>query len=165
MSNNARRLRDLEYRVDTLARQRNGGWNMSGCVCATTIVAAIIAIVAIIMGTLAFVRMSNIIYAQSYVVSGPIRPSPYTIHLDATAAPQAMTLPDDLSDWVGREYAILSGSDQPHTVTIEAGSLGTTWDGVNKVATFGGAKGDGIMFHVIAKDLITVTFTKNIVLS
>jgi len=129
-------------------------------------VAIIISLVAIGLAIATFVGLSNVTAAQSYVTSGPIRPSPYTIFLDSTAAPIAMTLPNDLSSYnVGEEYTVLSRSAQPHTITIEAGALGTTWDGVNKVATFGGAKGDGLIFHVLAKDLVQVTFVNNVAFS
>ena len=140
-------------------------WNMAGCVFATSIVAILAALAALGLGIYVFVGLGYVTSAESLSASGPIRPTPYAFHLDASAAAIAMTLPNDLSAHVGRTYAIYSRTAQPHTVTIDAGTLATTWDGANTVATFGGAKGDGLTFRVLAKDLITVVSTKNVAFS
>lgn len=140
-------------------------WNMAGCVCATSIIAICLAIAGTVIAIFAYVDVGYLTNAESLTTSQPIRPTPYAFHLDSSAAPLAMSLPNDLSAYVGRVYAIYSRTDQPHTVTIDSGTLATTWDGVNKVATFGGAKGDGLTFRVLAKDLVVVLQTKNIAFS
>lgn len=104
------------------------------------------------------------LYATNHVASGPILNRPFT-HSLAGAAPLAMTLPNDLSNYIGREFKIYATTAQAHTVTIQPGALTTTWDGANTIATFGGAVGDGLTFVVTAIDKIAVISTTNIVFS
>lgn len=155
--------RETVIKMDDKPTKRK--WNLAGCVCATSIVSVIIAIAAVIMATITVINQGNLTGVESRETSGEIRPTPFATSLDSTAAPIAMTMPNDVSAFAGATRAIYSTTSQPHTVTISAGALGTTWDGVNLVATFGGAPGDGFEYRVLAKDLIVVTSVKNVVFS
>jgi len=140
-------------------------WRSEGFVTATAIVAIIISLCAIGFTIYDYVHIKYVESGQSWQISGQIQSTPYTAYLDSTAAPTAMTLPNDLTPYIGVERSIISRTAQPHTVTIAAGPLATTWDGVNTVATFGGAIGDAIHFRVIDANHIVVWVPKNIAFS
>ena len=145
-----------------LGVERKKKWNLGGCVCATAIVAIIVAAAALGVAIPALTSFGKFTSPRVHLASAELPPSPFVQFLAATGAPLAMTLPNDLTPYLGKTYRIFSASAQPHTVTISAGTLATTWDGVNTIATFGGAKGDGFEFTVIAKDLVTVLPPKNV---
>lgn len=132
---------------------------------ATAVLGALVAVAAIIMAGFAIGYAQRDAKLQTYVASSAIVNSPFQHALDATAAPLAMVLPNDLSDYVGKTYQIYSRSNQPHTVTIAAGSLTTTYDGVNTIATFGGAIGDGFTMFVLDKNRVVILHSVNIAFS
>lgn len=140
-------------------------WKTTGLVTATAIVAIIISLVALCFNIYSYVHIKYVESGQRFQISGEVQPTPYTAYLDSTAAPIAMTLPNDLTPYIGVERSIISRTAQPHTVTIAAGPLSTTWDGVNTVATFGGAIGDAIHFRVIDASHIVVWVPKNVAFS
>ena len=74
-----------------------------------------------------------------------------------------MTLVNDLSPFLNKEYAIYSRTAFAHTITIAAGA--STWNGADKIATFGGAIGDGFKFRVLDTNLIAVTSNTNVAFS
>ena len=74
-----------------------------------------------------------------------------------------MTLPNDLGHLVGIRFRVWSRTAQPHTIRIAAGGLNPTFDGTNKLATFGGAIGDGFVFEVIDRNRIVVEPVRNVV--
>ena len=134
------------------------------CVVGTLVFVFVIAIAAVVLSGIA---LNYALYGtrfQRYTTSGTILNSPFAVYLDNTS-PLAMTLPNDLSNYVGRTFTVISQSAQPHTVTLSSGTLTPTWDGVNNIATFGGAIGDGLTFHVFDRDKIAVTSNTNIVFS
>ncbi|MDB9801158.1 hypothetical protein OAB94_02150 [Flavobacteriaceae bacterium] len=137
--------------------------NLAGALCALSILSIAAAIIALAIGILAYGGVGNNITARSYTASGEIAIKPYTAHLDSSAAPIAMTLPNDLTPYIGMVRAIYTTTAQPHTVTIQSGTYVSTWDGINTVATFGGAIGDGLTYRVISKNRITILPPTNIV--
>ena len=94
-----------------------------------------------------------------HTVSGNLRDGPFLQTLDATS-PLAMTLPADLTPYVGRVYHVWSTSAIAHTITSTV-----KWDGTNSVVTFGGAIGDGLVFAVVAPNRIVIETQINIALS
>lgn len=116
------------------------------------------------LGGIALINARNKDHIASYTTSTQIDNTPYKIRLDGASA-LAMTLPNDLSGYVGATYVISAGTAHTHTVTIQAGTFSTTFDGVNTIATFGGAVGDLMQLEVIGKDKIVVTSNVNVAFS
>jgi len=152
------------YRSENFEKRQHAK-NCISAIVALSIIAVIAAIVAIYFGAIATNGVARLETAQSYLTSGVIRHAPYAAHLDSSAAPLGMTLPNDLSDYIGKQYAVYSTTAQPHTITIDGGVLTTTWDGVNTIATFGGAVADGLTFRVIAKNRIAILPPTNVAFS
>ena len=100
----------------------------------------------------------------THEMNGPLPDSPLSGHLESSV-PLVLTLPNDLQHYVGRTFVYYSRTAQPHVIQIESGTLVTTWDGTNKKATFGGAKGDGIVFHVYDRNAIAIVSNTNVVFS
>lgn len=137
-------------------RMRKHRRNCIGGMVAGVIAGVAIAIAALILALQAHSSVGDLVNVQFVDTSGEIKPTPYNLVLSSSAAPTAHTLPNDLTPYIGATYSIHSSTAQPHTITIDAGSLTSTWDGTNTIATFGGAIGDGLTFRVIAKDRIVV---------
>ena len=119
------------------------------------------------VAVLGAVALTNARYKDriaSVTTSGELPSTPYKIRLDGIAA-LAMTLPNDLSKYVGATYVISAGTANTHTLTIQPGTLSTTFDGSNTIATWGGAVGDLIQIEVIGKDRIVVTSNVNVAFS
>lgn len=140
----------------------NGGY---GCITGTVVfLFVVVAGLAVLSG----IALDRALYTSSDVTiatSNSILPSsPYAIRIDGTA-PVATVLPNDLQAYVGRTFYVYSLSAQAHTITITAGTLTSTWDGTNTVATFGGAIGDGMTFHVLSRDRIVIVSNTNVVFS
>ena len=135
-----------------------------GCLTGTVVfLFVVVAGLAVLSG----IALGQALYTSSTAVltsAGTLPSSPYALRLDGTT-PVAALLPNDLHNYVGRTFYLYSLSAQAHTVTISAGTLTTTWDGSNTVATFGGAIGDGLAFHVLDRDKIVVVSNTNVVFS
>ena len=119
------------------------------------------------IAALGIIALTNARYKDSIAsvtTSGQIPNTPYKIRLDGASA-LAMTLPNDLSGYVGATYVISAGTAQTHTVTIQPGIYSTTFDGTNTIASWGGAVGDLIQIEVIGKDRIVVTSNVNVAFS
>lgn len=132
---------------------------------ALSILVLIAAGVAIYFAAIATQGVSRLENAQSYTISGAILSQPYAAHLDSSAALIAMTLPNDLASYIGKQYSVYSTTAQPHTITIAGGVHTTTWNGVNTIATFGGAIGDGLTFRVISESRIVIVSVTNVAFS
>lgn len=118
---------------------------------------------------IALISWSNTSFTTSYrtyTVNGVIRTSPAQ-HILAGTVVQAMTLPNNLVEYVGTEYHIDCASPLPHSVTILPGVLTTTWDGVNRVMTCnaGPVGGAGVSFRVVTPSLIRLVSARNVVFS
>lgn len=121
--------------------------------------------------SVAFAVLAGFAYSEAYRYSTPLAlyvnqqmpGSPYIFHIGGSALPVALTLPNDLTPYVGRIYRIWSVSPQVHTLTIQG--TGTTFDGSTRVATFGGAIGDGLMFEVLQWNRIVLISVNNVAFS
>jgi hypothetical protein len=118
-------------------------------------------IAAIVVAALAYTNYQNFSAPASVMGSGPLPNAPYVYYIDSAGAAAALVLPNDLSGYVGNIYRVWSRTAQPHTVTLYG--MGTTFDGTTRVATFGGAIGDGLMFEVIAPNRAVVIASINVV--
>ena len=127
------------------------------CLCAT--------VTSVVIASISIGKSDNDQSSKTYLTSGLLDQTPFSHYLDSTGTHLAMNLENDLSVRVGRIYRIWSRSAQPHTVTILNGAQTSTWDGVNKKATFGGSIGDGFVFEIIDKNKIAVISVTNVVFS
>lgn len=137
----------------------------SGAVFALIVSTFIISIIAIWLASDARSVSTESRSPMEHLLSREIPPSPLVHYLDSTAGPLTMTLPNDLSAYVGKVYRIRSRSAQPHVVRISTGGDNPTWDGTNTLATFGGAIGDGMVFEVVSKDRIVLDPVTNVAFS
>lgn len=96
-----------------------------------------------------------------HTTAGPLQIGPKTQYISVVAV-AAMTIPGDLSSYLDDPYCIISKTAFAHTITMGAGA---TWDGANTIATFGGAVGDTICFHVFSSTQVTVTGEQNMAFS
>lgn len=118
----------------------------------------ILSVCALIFAAFQYYAVEDITGVYITQANGVIPSHPFTTHLSAAAVAQLMTLPNDLSPYIGGPgFTVFSTTAQIHTITIQSGVLSSTWDGVNTVATFGGAVGDGLKFDVISKNRIVAT--------
>jgi len=136
-------------------------WVWRGAVIAAAILAVLISIVGATLGGLAYTNVGRFTGEHLIHSSGPLPESPYPLYLNQAALPLNLELPIDLSNRVGNVYRVWSLTAQPHTLTIAAS--GATWDGANRVATFGGAIGDGLVFEVTAANRIVVWTVNNVI--
>lgn len=141
--------------------------NLTNFFCATTILCVAVSVAALVVASVALSQANRTLTATSYLVSGRIHHHTLSHFLDAPAAPLAMTLPYTLDAYAGPlEYCIHSTTAQSHTITIdEYVPNQATWDGTNRVATLGGAIGDGFCFKVISPTRAVVTSVTNVAFS
>jgi hypothetical protein len=153
------------YLVSTRNHGNGGQW--FGFLCGSVIFAVILSIGAAVVAGIAIGIGTSYRGQFVYTQNDVIKTSPHNLVLGAAGAPLSMTLPNDLTQYRGRTYRLYSATAQPHSVTIEVGALSTAWDGAggNRVATLGGAVGDGLTFYVLDSDKIVVEHAQNVVFS
>jgi hypothetical protein len=122
------------------------------------------ATVALITAVVASNNASYSLSSQSYTSSGELNTTPY-LHLLSSAGVLAMTLPGDLTPYLGKCYNVRSTTAVAHTITIQVGGFSATWDGTSTIATLGGAIGDGLAYCVIANNRISVVASTNVAFS
>lgn len=138
--------------------------NWAGCVVVFSFIAIIGVIAAIILAVVAN-RAANAALGQKVYNTGDEMGSTPLTHL-LTGAAIPLTLPNDLTDYVGRTYHIQSDELQMHTVTIQPGPLPTTFDGTNVIATFQGVTlGEGFTMSVVSKQVIRLGSASGVVFS
>ena len=139
-------------------------WIWRSAIFAAALVGVIAGVVGSAVGGLALNGYNNQIQPLQLYVSGVLPTTPFPIYLNSAGGPMSMTMPADLSPYIGTIYRVWSKTAQPHTIVITAG-MGATWDGSATVATFGGAIGDGIVFEVISSNRVAVISVNNVVFS
>ena len=135
----------------------------SNMIVAFSVVGVLCAIAAIVVAVLAY-NAAN--FPTSFVVhqsDGILSNSISSHYLESSGVPLAMTLPSDLSNYIGRKYSVWSTTSQVHTIRIASGGFDPTFGGTATLATFGGAIGDGLVFEVMAKNLIVAIQVFNVV--
>lgn len=122
------------------------------------------AILAFVVSLWAWSQSSFSTNYKSYSSNGAIQTWPAQ-HILVATLPLAMTLPNNLIEFVGSEYHIDCASPLPHTIRIMPGVLPTTWDGVNRVATCNAMPpgGAGISFRIVAHNLVRIVSSRNVV--
>lgn len=128
---------------------------------AAVILAVIVAGIAIGFGIAAYSYYGYFNSPSLISYGGPLPVTPYVFYITASGSPAALTLPNNLANYVGNVYRIWSLTNQPHTITIQG--MGSTFNGAATVATFGGAIGDGFVFEVISANFIRVIQAVNVI--
>ncbi len=90
-----------------------------------------------------------------WTVSGPLSNFPRH-HVLAGTIPLVMTLPNNMLEYVGKEYVVDCPTLVPHEVKFLPGALVTTWDGTNTIVTCTGPNA-GFTFRVITQNVIRIT--------
>ena len=116
------------------------------------------------VGIWAVTRTNPPLTQNTYTISQQLPPSPLS-HVATGGAALQMTLPNDLTRFVGKVYNFDCGSTALHRLTFEAGPLSPTYDGANTIAECGGAVGDGFSFKVSSPTLVRITSNTNMNLS
>lgn len=138
-------------------------WIWRGAVIAAAILAVLISVLAAVLGGLAYTNVGKFTGEVLISQSGPLPDSPFPIYINQAATAVNLELPIDLENRVGNVYRVWSRTAQPHTLRIAA--MGATWDGANRVATFAGGIGDGLVFEVTAPNRIVVWTVNNVIFS
>lgn len=112
----------------------------------------------------AVTRASPPLTQATYTIGQQISSSPLS-HVATGSVALQMTLPNDLTRFIGKVYNFDCGSAQLHRLTIEAGPLTTTYDGANSIAECGGAINDGFTFKVNSPSQIRIISNTNMNLS
>jgi hypothetical protein len=123
-------------------------------------------IAAFIIALIAYYSNAFSTTQRIYTTNAPIQTSPAN-HVLAASIPLAMTLPNNLVEYVGAHFSIDCASPLNHVVSIQPGVLPTTWDGTNKVMTcnLGATGGAGVTFRVVTPNLIRIESSKDVVFS
>jgi hypothetical protein len=145
---------------DPFAQEKEEWW-YRGALMAASILAICAGVVAAVLGGLAWTQLGYYNSPGLVYGSGILPVNPFVFYIAAAGTPVAMTLPNDLTPYIGNIYRVWSKTAQAHTLTISG--LGSTFDGVATQATFGGAIGDGLIFEVIAANRIVVISSVNVV--
>jgi len=116
------------------------------------------------IGIWAVTRTNPPLTQNSYTISTRISANPLS-HVVSGGAALQMTLPNDLTHYVGRVYNFDCASTALHRLTFEAGPLSPTYDGANTIAECGGAIGDGFTFKVSSPTLVRIISNTNMNLS
>lgn len=136
-------------------------WKARGAIIAISVLAIIVAAVAIGLAGFAISHNNNESGPRLLYISGPLPSTPFVTYIDQAAAPLAMTIP--LGGFAaGNVYRIWSRTAQPHTLTLQGGA---TWDGVKTVATWSGAIGDGLVFEFLDSTKVGLHTVKGVVFS
>jgi hypothetical protein len=110
------------------------------------------AVLGFAFGLFGYLTAQHSVSVASIMRNGVLPDTPYAQYLDAPMAPLELSLPTDLTPRIGVVYRIWARTAFPHTVRTPLG-----------VATFGGARGDGFVFEVLARDLIVVHAVNNVI--
>ena len=165
------RPEDFEYLEDTgdassccnTCCYARGAW-WYGCWSGFMIFVFLVSAVALALGIVAVVQQQDLTSQKVYTVSDNIASNPLS-HVFSGPAVQTMVLPNDLRDFVGKVYNLDCDSAFAHRIEIAPGSLVTTFDGANTIATCGGTIGAGLTIKVNSPSTMRIIGSNDIVLS
>ena len=131
-------------------------------------VCCILGLVGFIVSWVSFSRSVDATSQVVYPVSKAMHKAPLN-HVMTGAQPITLTLPNDLSPYVGNHYTIDCESGAAHEVVITPGPLPTFWSatpGVRTATCTGGAGArSGFSFRVVSKSHVRVTQNDNVAFS
>ncbi len=150
--------KDLQARIKSRLNIRSRSYS---AIIALSVFGLLIAGIALLLAGLQYTEVYNY-STPKYVLSSQVMAnSPYVFYLGGSVIPVQLTIPSDLSSYIGKTYQIWSTTAQPHTVV----STFASFDGSATTATFGGSIGDGFVFSVIAPNRMVITSATNVVFS
>ena len=135
-------------------------WWYKGATLAAAVVCVGIAIAAIVFGFWGWQSYQNFNEPTSIFLSQALPNTPFAFYINSAGSAVTLTLPYDLTAYIGNVYRIYSNTAQMHRVQIEDG--GATFDGGTTVAVFGGNIRDGFEFEVTSGTIANVKFSKNV---
>ena len=132
---------------------------------ATVLIGTVLVGIALWWGGYAFFNNNVQEQSMEYLGSGYLNNGVRLHKLSAAGSPVQITLLADLSTYNCQLHTIVSTTNQPHTVVIEAG--GASWDkpGSSLTATFGGSVNDGFTFRVVSETQIYIENNNNVAFS
>ena len=121
-------------------------------------------VVGFVLSIISFLNAQSPLTQDTYMLTGggPLSATPLS-HILQGAIPMAMTLPNDLSPFVGKTYnvdCITAGI--VNTITILSGPVASSWDGTHKIAT---CNTGGFTFKVSSASQVRVIQSINVVFS
>jgi hypothetical protein len=137
---------------------KRGTWLRSICQ-AIIIGCAALGLAAIILSCMALSHSNASIYQKAYFVSHAMDPSILN-HALSGPAPVTLSLPNDLTTFVGKLYTIDCETSHAHQVILEAGALPTHWSASSTfrtaTCTGGASQRSGFSFRVVSKPHIRI---------
>ncbi len=139
-----------------------GEGSLRNILIAIAALALIVSVVAVVIAVLAYQKyLTPVTLSVSQAVPSGVN----AVYIDSAASPIGLTLANDMRPYVGKVYRVWSLTAQAHTVSITTGQSVSTFTGGTRVATFGGAIGDGFVFEVISANHAVVISSTNVVFS
>jgi hypothetical protein len=134
---------------------------------ATIIIGFLLVVLALWWGGTAFFKGNPQEHSTEYFASAFMHTGARLHKLSSAGVALQLTLLNDLSTYKGETHTIVSTTNQPHTVVIQAGVINSAWDkpGASLTATFGGAINDGFTFQVINESQIYIKSNTNVAFS
>ena len=137
-------------------------------VIAIIFVCCILGLIGFIVSWVSFTRSVDAVSQVVYPVSKTMHARPLN-HVLTGGSPITLTLPNDLSPYVGASYTVDCETAAAHEVVITPGPLPTFWDatpGIRTATCTGGAGSrSGFRFRVVSKSHVRVENEKNIAFS
>jgi hypothetical protein len=138
-------------------------WWWIGIIIGLAVTCVAVSIAAIVLGYEGYTGVSQFNQPTYVYTSQPFPSTPYVFYIESSGAAVTLTLPNDLTEYIGNTYRIYSNTAQMHVVQLT--TPGATFDGATTIATFGGNIRDGFEFEVTGTTIANVKFIKNVVFS
>lgn len=151
----------VPFTREELEKRLSKTWWWGGITIAATVVCIGIAIAGIIFGYWAYTGLNQFNQPRIVYFSQFITNTPYVYYIEASGAPVVLSLPGDLTPYIGNIYRIYSNTAQPHVVQFSGPTA--TFDAAATTATFGGNIRDGFEFEVTSAQIANVKNIKNVV--
>lgn len=135
-------------------------------VIALIFVCSLLGLIGFIVSWVSFTRSVDATSQVVYPVSKTMHARPLN-HVLAGSGAVTLTLPNDLSPYVGRHYTIDCETGATHEVVITPGPLPTFWNAGDRTATCTGGTTmrSGFSFRVVSKSHVRVTESDNVAFS
>ena len=140
----------------------SGEGSLRNILIAIAALSLIVSVVAVVVAVLAYQKY---LVPITLSVSQAVPSGNNAVYIDSAVNPIGLTLANDMRPYVGKVYRIWSLTAQAHTVSITTGQSVSTFTGGTRIATFGGAIGDGFVFEVISANHAVVISSTNVVFS
>lgn len=129
---------------------------------ALSVFAVVISLIAVLLTGLQYSAVYYYVTPKYVSTSQPMTNYPYAFYIGGANVPLNLQIPNDLTTYVGKIFRVWA-IDVGHMHTVTSGTA--TFDGSSKIATLGGAIGDGFVFEVISGNRIAIISATNVVFS